>query len=321
MTENEIISVIIPIYNVERYLDKCIRSVVDQTYKNLEIILVDDGSPDQCGTICDKWAEKDERIRVIHKINGGLSDARNVGLDAATGAYIGFVDSDDYIHPQMFKKLYEKIKEYNADLAICGFNRVEENNGMIISSVNMPVDGLIEKKEAMKYVCCKGSFVVVWNKLYKRELFNGLRFIYGKIAEDRFIMHELIHKCTRIVAVLANYYYYAQTPNSIMRSDKTVAHLDGVEAYYRMMLFCESNNYPDLLQKISFKMTYRYIQDMEKIKNILPGEKQRIREIKKMVLYGVTKYGQSVKIVHKLYLVSPTLYRFLFRLKMILFQN
>ena len=110
MTENEIISVIIPIYNVEKYLDKCIRSVVEQTYKNLEIILVDDGSPDQCGTICDKWAEKDKRIRVIHKTNGGLSDARNAGLDAAAGAFIGFVDSDDYIHTQMYQRLYEKLK-------------------------------------------------------------------------------------------------------------------------------------------------------------------------------------------------------------------
>jgi glycosyltransferase involved in cell wall biosynthesis len=321
MTENEIISVIIPIYNVERYLDKCIRSVVEQTYKNLEIILVDDGSPDQCGTICDKWAEKDKRIRVIHKTNGGLSDARNAGLDAATGAYIGFVDSDDYIHPLMYQRLYEKVKEYDADLAICGFDWVDAYNDIIIRSANMPDEGLIDKKEALLNMCHYGTFVVVWNKLYKSELFSNLRFLYGKFSEDVFIMHQLFHKCTGIVAVSEYYYSYVQSPNSIMRSEKTVSHLDSVEAYYRMLLFCESNNYPDLLQKISFKMTYRYIQDMEKIKNILPGEKQRIREIKKMVLYGVTKYGQSVRIVHKLYLISPTLYRFLLRVKMILFQN
>lgn len=107
MTETEAISVIIPVYNVEKYLEKCIRSVVEQTYINLEIILVDDGSTDQSGSICDKWLEKDERIRVIHKVNGGLSDARNAGLNAASGVYIGFVDSDDYIHPEMYQRLYE----------------------------------------------------------------------------------------------------------------------------------------------------------------------------------------------------------------------
>ena len=180
---------------------------------------------------------------------------------------------------------------------------------------------MIDKKDAIMNICYKGSFVVVWNKIFKKELFNNLRFTYGKISEDVFIMHQLFHKCTRIVTVSENYYFYVLSPNSIMRREKTVSHLDSVEAYYRMLLFCESNNYPDLLQKISFKMIHRYIGYREKIKKILPGEKKRIREIKKMVLYGVTKYGQSVRIVHKLYLISPTLYRFLLRVKMILFQN
>lgn len=315
MTENEIISVIIPIYNVERYLDKCIRSVVEQTYKNLEIILVDDGSPDQCGTICDKWAEKDERIRVIHKTNGGLSDARNAGLDAATGAYIGFVDSDDYIHPQMYQKLYKKIKEYNADLAICGYNQVDEHTDRIIRNVCMPIEGLIDKKDAIMNICYKGSFVVVWNKIFKRELFKNLRFTFGKVAEDLFIMYELFHKCARIVSVSENYYYYVQTPNSIMRREKTVSYLDIVEGYYRMLLFCQSNNYSDLLQIISAKMIAKYIEYMEKIKIIMPNDKYRLREIRKMVLYGFKKYRQKVSMVHKVYIVSPALFHFLQHIK------
>ena len=281
MTENEIISVIIPIYNVEKYLDKCIRSVVEQTYKNLEIILVDDGSPDQCGTICDKWAEKDKRIRVIHKTNGGLSDARNAGLDAAAGAFIGFVDSDDYIHTQMYQRLYEKLKVFNADMAICGFNWVDEQTDRITQNASMPCEGLIDKKDALLNMCDYGTFVVVWNKLYKSDLFSNLRFSYGKFSEDVFIMHQLFHKCTGIVAVSEYYYSYVQSPNSIMRSEKTVSHLDSVEAYYRMLLFCESNNYPDLLQKISFKMIHRYIGYREKIKKILPGEKKELEKSKK----------------------------------------
>jgi len=316
MTENEIISVIIPIYNVERYLDKCIRSVVEQTYKNLEIILVDDGSPDQCGTICDKWAEKDKRIRVIHKTNGGLSDARNAGLDAATGAYIGFVDSDDYIHPQMYQRLYEELAEYSADLAICGFDRVDVYSNQVIRNENMPSEGLIGKKEALLNICRKVTYMVVWNKLYRRELFDNLRFKYGKISEDIFIMYELIHRCVHILSVPENYYYYVQTPNSIMRSDKTVAHLDAVEAYYNMLLFCKSNNYPDLLQEISSKMTDSYIEIREKIQIITPSEKTRIREIKKMVHYGILYYGQNVRMAQTLYVASPALYRILRNIKM-----
>ena len=321
MSENETISVIIPVYNVEKFLDKCIRSVVEQTYKNLEIILVDDGSPDQCGTICDLWAEKDVRIQVIHKANGGLSDARNAGLDIASGAYIGFVDSDDYIHPEMYQRLYEKLKKYDAELAICGYYRVDENSDTIIGNVNMPSEGLIDKKEAIMNICCKGSFIVVWNKLYKRELFNDLRFTYGKIAEDLFIMYQLFHKCERIFTVSENYYYYVQSSNSIMRREKTVSYLDVVEGYYRMLLFCQSNNYPDLLQIISARMIDQYIRYREKIKIVLPNEKQRLREIRKMVLHGVTKYGQNVRIAHKLYLISPSLYRFLLHAKMMLFRK
>ena len=315
MKENEIISVIIPIYNVERYLDKCIRSVVNQTYKNIEIILVDDGSPDQCGTICDNWAEKDERIRVIHKTNGGLSDARNAGLDAATGSYIGFVDGDDYIHPEMYQRLYEKMEEYSADLAICGFDRVDVHSDNIIKNENLRCKDLINKKDAIMNICRKCLFVVVWNKLYKRELFNNLRFKYGKISEDNFIMHEVYHKCEQIVSVSENLYYYVQTPNSIIRREKTVSHLDAVEAYYNLLLFCQSNNYADLLQEISAKMIAKYIEYMEKIKIIMPNEKHRIWEIRKMVLYGFTKYGQKVRLSHKLYIVSPALFHFFLQIK------
>ncbi|MBR3242847.1 MAG: glycosyltransferase [Parasporobacterium sp.] len=320
MTDNEMISVIIPVYNVEKYLNKCIRSVVEQTYKNLEIILVDDGSPDQCGAICDKWAERDERIRVIHKANGGLSDARNAGLDAATGAYVGFVDSDDYIHPEMYRRLYEKIKEYGADLAICGFERVDEESDKVIGSVNMPVKDLVDKKDAILYVCRKGPFIIVWNKLYKRELFSNIRFPYGKFGEDLFVMPWIYYRCDSIASVSENLYYYVLTLNSISRRDYTVWHLDSVEAYYNMMQFCQNNGFPDLLEKISAKMTDSYIVNIERIKRILPKDKQRVREIRKMVLYGIFKYGKDVRLVHKLYIVSPHIYHFLLRAKRKLFM-
>ncbi|MBR1540013.1 MAG: glycosyltransferase [Clostridia bacterium] len=126
--EEELISIIVPVYKVEKYLDKCINSIVSQTYKNLEVILVDDGSPDSCGKMCDEWTQKDTRIKVIHKENGGLSDARNFGLDCAKGKYIQFVDSDDYIEKDMIEFLYKNLKENNADISICSNYMVDEEN-------------------------------------------------------------------------------------------------------------------------------------------------------------------------------------------------
>lgn len=315
MPETEIISVIIPVYNVEKYLEKCIRSVVEQTYNNLEIILVDDGSLDQSGIICDKWLEKDERIRVIHKANGGLSDARNAGLDVATGTYIGFVDSDDYIHPKMYQRLYEKIRDNRADLAVCGFDWIDEQTGTPYRSTKILSNYVVDKKEAINSICNNNAFIVVWNKLYKRELFHDLRFPYGKFAEDLFIMPVLFNKCTRIVSASGNYYYYVRTPNSICRCEKTVWHLDEVEASYNMMLFCKNNGYSDLIQDISVMMVNKFIGNMEVIKTLLPEEKQRVRDIKKMVRYGIINYGQNVRFLNKLYAVSPALYHFLLKIK------
>ena len=281
MADNEMISVIIPVYNAEKYLEKCIRSVVEQSYKNLEIILVNDGSTDHSGAICDKWAKKDKRIQVIHKANGGQSDARNAGLDVATGKYIGFVDSDDYIHPEMYISLYEKAKEYSADLIVCGFDRVDAQSDTIIVNENMSNEGIVDKKEALINICRKVSFVFVWNKLYKRELFHDIRFPKDKFAEDLFIMPELYDRCTKIVSIIEDLYYYVQTPNSICRRDRTVWHLDVVEAYYKLILLCHNNGYLDLQQEISAKMTDSYIYNMERIKRILPNEKHRSRKIKK----------------------------------------
>ena len=131
--EKDLISVIIPVYKVEKFLDRCIESVVNQTYKNLEIILVDDGSPDKCGEMCDEWAKKDDRIEVIHKPNGGLSDARNIGIDKCKGDFIMFVDSDDYLDLEICSKLHKILKEFNADFSMCNAKKFYENDNLIIN--------------------------------------------------------------------------------------------------------------------------------------------------------------------------------------------
>lgn len=315
MIESDKISVIIPVYKVEKYLDKCIQSVVDQTYKNLEIILVDDGLPDRCGEICDAWAKKDGRIKVIHKANGGISDARNVGLDIATGEYIGFVDSDDYIHPEMYHKLYDKIRENDAELAMCGYYRISELDDKIICSDNSCGDGLLDKEQALKQLWQHGTFMSIWNKLYKRDLFINQRFAYGKISEDIFILPYIYMNCTKIIAIAKEYYYYVQTINSICRSEVTVKKMDGVEAYYNMLIFYRDHGFSELLEDISFKMIDLYIWNRERIRQILPNERKRIREIKKMVRYGYIHYGGKIKLIHKIYVESPAIYHILLKFR------
>ena len=181
----ELISVIVPIYKVEAYLERCIGSIVNQTYKNLEIILVDDGSPDSCPDICDAWKEKDDRIKVIHKKNGGLSDARNAGMQIMAGTYISYIDSDDWVANDMYEKMMYAIKKNDADICECQF---EKTAGIVKSNKEQQTDKvtILKKEEALKAVVEEKINPVVWNKIYKREIVDQLYFEKGKYNEDEF---------------------------------------------------------------------------------------------------------------------------------------
>ncbi len=235
MNKEHLITVIIPIYNVEKYLDRCIQSVVGQTYKNLEIILVDDGSPDGCPLICDEWAKRDIRIKVIHKKNGGLSDARNTGLSVAKGEYIGFVDSDDYILPEMYEKLMEAIQQTRADLAICDCERVYDRTGGTIYDVSPIRNEILNREQALEKLAEKHwwHYVVAWNKLYTRKSLKNVRFPVGKIHEDQFVIHEVFANCDKIICLEEKFYRYVQRSGGITTSGASVKHLDSVEALCR----------------------------------------------------------------------------------------
>lgn len=212
---NEIVSVIVPVYKVEPYLRKCVNSILAQTYKNLEIILVDDGSPDRCGEICDEYARKDPRVKVIHKKNGGLSDARNAGLDICTGQYIAFVDSDDWIEPHMYQRLYELIQQFDADIAYGGIsNDVEEDGRIYTHSVsNYGKTPFSEEKiDAMKRFFL--SSCAAWDKLYKAHLFAEIRFPIGEINEDEAIILPLLDQCNIICYTNEICYHYIKRINS-----------------------------------------------------------------------------------------------------------
>lgn len=212
------ISIIVPVYKVEKYLDKCVESLVNQTYKNLEIILVDDGSPDECPKICDAWAKKDSRIKVSHKANGGLSEARNTGMDIATGDYIGFVDSDDYVSEEMYNILVKIIEENDADISACQestFNDENnprftvDNNVTIVDDVNAALNGIINSELVLSFV---------WNKLYKKELLNDIRFPVGKNYEDVFTLHKIILKTNKIAVTSSALYAYRKRKDNITKS-------------------------------------------------------------------------------------------------------
>lgn len=226
---NDLISIVVPIYNVEQYLDNCVSCILNQTYTNLEIILVDDGSPDQCGTMCDSYAERDSRVRVIHKKNGGLSDARNVGISAANGKYITCIDSDDYVSSDFIEYLYRLAENYNAEISICGFIKTASltetqqlDNGNVF---------IYNAEEALMQMLYAQVFTTsAWGKLYKRELFNGIEYPVGKYSEDMFTTYKLISKSTKIVCGNRVCYYYVFRPGSILNRGFSLKHLDVIDA-------------------------------------------------------------------------------------------
>lgn len=240
--EKELISVVVPIYNVEEYLRKSIDSIVNQTYRNLEIILVDDGGTDACPGICDEYAEKDKRIKVIHKPNGGLSDARNAGVAIAKGTYIGFVDSDDFLSPDMYEKLHKKMKDSDADIAVCNFQCVR-SDGTTISERNQHMSIMDEEytsQQSIEHLCGANYeyWVTAWNRLYKAEIAKTVQFPKGKIHEDEYTAHKFYGSAKKIVGISEPLYQYVIREDSIMTKKYNVKNLAYVEALNGRILYC-----------------------------------------------------------------------------------
>lgn len=263
----DLISVIVPIYKVETYLDECVQSILSQTHKQLEIILVDDGSPDGCPAMCDAWAEKDSRIRVIHKENGGLSDARNVGIDAATGDYIAFVDSDDWIVPEMYEKMLAALKKENADICACNILSCFPDRTCPWGCGEYTVGG---PEQFLKMIYSDTSFpVAAWNKLYPRRMWEEIRFPVGKICEDAFTTYRLVHHAQRIVQIPEALYCYRIRENSIMTSAFRFQRMDEEEAWRVNYEFIR-DNYPNL-KKTAFDF---YLQKVSILIHTIPREER-----------------------------------------------
>lgn len=242
------ISVIVPIYKVEKELDRCIASLINQSYKDLEIILVDDGSPDNCPQICDKWADKDNRIRVIHKQNGGLSDARNAGYAIANGEYISFIDSDDWVHHNFFKFMMSEMSRRNVDIIECN---VVKTANYIYDSVNdkqcdFYTTEFYDSQQALQLLINDNIFHQhVWNKLYKKSVIGNILFKKNKLNEDEFWTYQVFGACKKIGKINAALYYYYQRETSIMGQSYSLRRLDALEAKWNRQIYMKKK-YPDL---------------------------------------------------------------------------
>ena len=269
----ELISVIVPIYKVEGYLDKCVRSIVGQTYTNLEIILVDDGSPDSCGAMCDAWATKDSRIRVVHKENGGLSDARNAGLQIATGSLISFIDSDDWIEPDFLEALFGAMEAHDAQIAECGVSLVSEE-GVSLRYRRATSAPVLDKLDALKrLVLEQGIYQTVWNKLYRCEVLDGIFFEKGKCNEDEFWTYLVFDRMERLAAVDRPLYWYLQRNSSIMNSAYTLKRLDGTKAIFRRMEYL--SKYEPLKNLTRQQLMINFMWHLQHILRSLHGQEQK----------------------------------------------
>lgn len=241
-----LISVIVPVFKVEPYLQRCIDSIVAQTYQNLEILLVDDGSPDRCGEICDRAAQKDRRIRVIHKKNGGLSDARNEGIRSAAGELFLFVDSDDCIAPTMVETLYHQLAENQADIAMCGYEMFDAEGRRFPIKFELASDPLVlSGEEATKRLLMnlEPPMVVAWNKLEKRSLWENRSFPVGKQHEDDFTTYQLFYAAKKVVIVGEPLYFYFQRSDSIIGVGFNEKSLHKIEAYQEACLFFKNKDH------------------------------------------------------------------------------
>ena len=276
----DLITIVIPVYKVEKYLEKSINSVINQTYQNLEIILVDDGSPDNCPQICEKYAKKDNRIKVIHKENGGLSDARNAGIDIAKGKYITFIDSDDYVTDDYVEYMYNLIKQYNTKMSTCETQVVNiEKDCNIENNFKENIEVLSKRDLFYKILFAQKSDVSAYSKLYETSLFDDIRYPKGVVYEDTATTYKLIEKCEKIATGNKKCYFYCTRPDSISKiKGFNKNELDYIKNTNDMLDYLEKN-YPDLKYAINRFDLYANFRILRLLLFTKPRDKKMEKEI------------------------------------------
>lgn len=321
--QTPIISIIVPVYKVEKYLKRCIDTIINQTYKNLEIILVDDGSPDNSGNICDEYAKKDGRIKVIHKENGGQSSARNAGLDIAKGEYIGFVDSDDYIDEEMYEKLIKIALDTDADIVECECRAGKSDNFSVFgkNTRTMEIYNNIESLEKFYFgEQINGIANMVWDKLYKRYLFDKIRFLDGyNRGEDANITPKLLYSSKKIVKYNYNYYNYCvESPDSSSLSENIKKYTDPVVLFDDLREFWKKNKqtkYENLItgHLLNTLFECRYQQKFRKNKDEVLEVDKKINKLLSEIS-NKNFFGRMLLIKLNIYKISPNLLYYITKL-------
>ncbi len=284
------ISVIVPVYNVEKYLERCVKSIAAQTYKDLEILLIDDGSTDKSGKMCDDFQQTDSRIKAFHKQNGGLSDARNYGIEHSAGEFISFVDSDDYIDEKMLETLHRLITENDADLAVCSAMDVFE--GKEVTQVKEIKEFNLNKVESYKYMLRGDGIPSACNKLYKRQTVGNVRFPVGKLYEDGFFTPQILKRVEKTAVTSKPMYYYFRRADSITTKPFRKGDLDVIEAYDKCVKQVKELC-PEALPYAEFRYRNAYFNVLDKM--LMRDDCKEIPEYKQVVKYLKKHTVQIVK--------------------------
>lgn len=308
------ISVIVPVYKAEAYLSRCVDSILAQTFTDFELILVDDGSPDRSGTICDEYAARDARIRVIHKPNGGLSDARNTGIDASTGDWLMFVDSDDYIAPNMAEALHTAVTQHNADMATCNVKQFGNNPDTPETDWIKIKSGVYDGIELLKSGDFMPPYVVAWNKIYAKRLWQSLRYPVGRIHEDEFVIHLLFSACKKVVCLTDALYYYRENPNGITKRPYSLSRLDYLDALADRLQYYIDNRLSEYMEPIwvvyfeQLRIKYFLLEDNADTHKRLSECRRTARRFFPD-FFKRSKVRLTLKIATLIFLYCPSLYK------------
>lgn len=282
------ISVIVPVYNVGAYVDKCVLSLLEQTYTDFELILVNDGSTDNSGELCDNWKSKDDRIKVVHKQNGGLSDARNAGIEVACGEYYTFIDSDDYVENNYLEVLYNAILKSDADISISSHKAVY-SNGTVLDKQTGEESVLTPKETLRRILYDDGIDLSAWAKLYKAELFETIRFPFGRVFEDAATTYLLVDKAQKIAVCSVATYNYMIRDNSITGTSFSPKKMHLITSTQEMCDYVRAK-YPDLEKPCDRRLMYAYLSTLSQ----LAMSKQKFPEEQKILMDYVTKNGNAI---------------------------
>jgi len=304
-----LISVIVPVYDMEKYLDECVVSILGQTYSNFELVLVDDGSKDSSGAMIDAWGKKDDRVIAIHKPNGGISSARNRGIDIAKGEYLVFVDSDDYVAPEYLEVLLQTAKDANADMAMCGMYALFQDECCRASSMPMETQIFTSQKYMERFYINTGFFSVVWNKIYKKKLFDTVRFSEGRINEDTIITPQLVAQTNKVAYIAEPLYFYRQRKGSIMHFEKKEQGILNLLHIYEELIQQHEQKKEEHLCRLAQKVYLN--KSFEQFSNIRKSNRPEIREKQRKycrLMLEYSGFSALVKIKMLVFTCFPGLY-------------